>query len=569
MSISDSQYRDWLAADGQFRCLLVQAASHNGTVQQTRYFGNYPYIGEMPDPDFVGPGAPTITVVFEDILASAPSFRLSLDAPLAVGDVEVRNENGERDSWLNDGWDARSLIMYLGDPAWDFADFRPILTGIIEDIAAADRARLVFSVRDKKELLNVPVQTSLYSGGAIDNQPKPLACGLLTNITPVQVDPVTLTYQVHDGPIDDIVDVRDKGKSVQFMKDLTNGKFRLGGFVALIPVTSGGSGYTSTPTVTLSGGGGSGATATATIDPGGAIVTSITVTNRGSGYTSAPTVTISGGGGSGATASAEMGGAPEGLITCDVQGAKPGGTFLQSPGDIIEHLATREVLTAVDLDAISFADFDALTGMGQIGIYLRDRRNLVEVLDEITASVGGHWYFDRQGKLKLWRLDPPTGTAVAEFTADDIEAGGLRIIRRELPVYRQRLGLFRNWTIQRPDDLAATITWRESYANEFGQIKLLENTGLKTQFKGALEPDVIPTLYMVYDMAEDARRKTLRGGPRHVYEAKMFAGAFQLNLGDEIKLTHPRFGFENGANAIVVGIEERPSRNRVTLELWR
>jgi hypothetical protein len=74
----------------------------------------------------------------------------------------------------------------------------------------------------------------------------------------------------------------------------------ISGSVTRITVTSGGSGYTSNPTVAFSGGGGSGATATATRT--GNIVTSINVTNGGSGYTSAPTITITGGGGSGATA---------------------------------------------------------------------------------------------------------------------------------------------------------------------------------------------------------------------------------------------------------------------------
>jgi len=68
---------------------------------------------------------------------------------------------------------------------------------------------------------------------------------------------------------------------------------------------SGGSGYTSAPTVTFTGGGGTGAAATATIS-GGAI-TAITITDPGAGYTSAPTIGFSGGGGSGASATAVLG----------------------------------------------------------------------------------------------------------------------------------------------------------------------------------------------------------------------------------------------------------------------
>lgn len=69
-------------------------------------------------------------------------------------------------------------------------------------------------------------------------------------------------------------------------------------------ITSGGSGYTSAPTVTITpdprDASGFNATATATVTNG--VVTAITLGNAGVRYTYPPTVSISGGGGSGATA---------------------------------------------------------------------------------------------------------------------------------------------------------------------------------------------------------------------------------------------------------------------------
>jgi len=64
------------------------------------------------------------------------------------------------------------------------------------------------------------------------------------------------------------------------------------GVVISIPVTSGGSGYTATPTVALSGGGAA-TQATATAVVVGGVVTSILVNTAGSGYTSIPTVALS------------------------------------------------------------------------------------------------------------------------------------------------------------------------------------------------------------------------------------------------------------------------------------
>lgn len=68
------------------------------------------------------------------------------------------------------------------------------------------------------------------------------------------------------------------------------------GVVDAINVLTGGSGYTSAPTVTISAPPAGGTQATATAVLTGDAVTSITIDNPGSGYLTAPTVTLSGGG---------------------------------------------------------------------------------------------------------------------------------------------------------------------------------------------------------------------------------------------------------------------------------
>ena len=72
--------------------------------------------------------------------------------------------------------------------------------------------------------------------------------------------------------------------------------FKIGSGVAgiqSIPVSSGGSGYTSA-TISIVGGGGYGATATAVISDG--VISAIEITNKGFSYTSQPNITISGNG---------------------------------------------------------------------------------------------------------------------------------------------------------------------------------------------------------------------------------------------------------------------------------
>lgn len=84
------------------------------------------------------------------------------------------------------------------------------------------------------------------------------------------------------------------------------------GRVSSVSIDSGGSGYTSAPTIAFSAGG---ATASATIKDGE--VNSILVTGGGGNYTTAPTVSFSGGAGTGAAATANL------VFTVDYDGASP------------------------------------------------------------------------------------------------------------------------------------------------------------------------------------------------------------------------------------------------------
>ena len=79
------------------------------------------------------------------------------------------------------------------------------------------------------------------------------------------------------------------------------------GSLVAVNLGSGGSGYTTVPTVTVTApadAGGVTATATATVTAG--VITAVTVTNPGTGYSTTPNVTFTGGGGTGATATATV-----------------------------------------------------------------------------------------------------------------------------------------------------------------------------------------------------------------------------------------------------------------------
>ena len=128
-----------------------------------------------------------------------------------------------------------------------------------------------------------------------------------------------------------------------------------------VVIGSGGSGYTTQPSVVFSGGAGSGAVATATLT--GGAVTGISFSNRGS-YTIAPTITFTPvavppalvGVGSGATATATLAAAPIASIKVDTGGTgytkNPLVTF-SSGAAAATATAVGGIVTAVNLNSAS------------------------------------------------------------------------------------------------------------------------------------------------------------------------------------------------------------------------
>lgn len=158
------------------------------------------------------------------------SISLDGSASIGYGDIEIANYSGERDSWLNYVWSNRYIKIYIGDPRWSKNDFYKIFDGVVNDIASRDRTTLNLTLLDKLERINIPISEELLGGtGNNKDRVKPLLFGECFNVDPLNTDsiPNVLEYMVHNGPIEDIIEVRDKGVPVTITKNLAAGKFTL------------------------------------------------------------------------------------------------------------------------------------------------------------------------------------------------------------------------------------------------------------------------------------------------------------------------------------------------------
>jgi len=218
--IDDTQFAAWLSDSTAQRVALYEIGVNTGGSEITRYLSNAIYTGGTAAMPYVPAIAGGIKV--------PESISLSAEASLSAGDVEIHNVDGTFDSWLDDIWINRSIKVFAGDVRWPRSDFRLMFNGYVANCVSKNRDRINLVLRDKFQALNAPIQEAKVGGtGSNKDALIPLCLGECHNVTPVLVDPVNLEYQVHDGPVESIFEVRDNGVPVAATVDNATGKFRL------------------------------------------------------------------------------------------------------------------------------------------------------------------------------------------------------------------------------------------------------------------------------------------------------------------------------------------------------
>ena len=263
--------------------------------------------------------------------------------------------------------------------------------------------------------------------------------------------------------------------------------------------------------------------------------------------------------------------APVGEITASVQGAKPGGTYSANISTLVQHIVqnfgpSASRLVSGDLDAAQLATFASAYPQA-VGTYMDQRANVLQVCQELAASVGAQVVMTTLGKLRLVPLAlPAAGTPVA-VTAQDMDARTLQISQRPAVASTCVLGYCKNWTVQ-SGGLATGLPSRSasSFATEYLTTTSTDAT-TNTDYKLSTAPvDENTLLNVAADAAtEAARRVTLWKTQRHVYQATYRAHLLLTELGDAITLTHARFGLSAGKTGIVTSISRDWLQGRITL----
>lgn len=263
--------------------------------------------------------------------------------------------------------------------------------------------------------------------------------------------------------------------------------------------------------------------------------------------------------------------APVGEITLSAQGVKPAGTYLSSVGQLVQHIVTTygptsSRLAAGDLDTVSLAAFNAANPQ-PVGYYASERQNVLAVCQELAASVGSQVVMTSLGKLRLVKLALPSAGTGVFVGQSDMELNSLSVSDKPSVAASCQINYCKNWTVQ-SSGLAAGLPARSS--NSFSS-EFLTTVSVDTTVAGIYKLDTKPVEELTHllvesdAVAEATRRLNLWATQRFVYSAKYFSHLMLTELGDALKITHPRFGLSAGKSGIVVSIVRDWLAGRITI----
>jgi len=517
--ITDAQFIAWLSQEHADRVILYeQDYMYEDTAGEpalgTLYLSDKPY-------------APVGSQPYVDSISAVPEFERSLGGnrlstySSSIGAVEIINTDGELDFLLDLAIDGSEARFYFGDASWERADFRLIFTVRGMRVSRAPFTRLTIDLKDSTSLLNQSVGGTQQVGGSgpYANNARPLNVGFIHNLTPLVLDSINLTYVHSDSIYAEAVEVRDDGVPVTFVD---NGDGTL-----------------------------------------------------------------------------ELNAAPAGLITCDVYSVT--GVDQDKLSDAMSRLVgARGGFAAAGLYYGPHATFvEDDNDDYRIGMSIQDARNVIDVLDELTESGNCFTAIRRDGQFTFGRLRPydieglgtSAGLEPVDIVEDDIIPQTAFDVQHLTPEYYQyQAYAHKNWTVQntlsellQPDE-QARFTRKGQYA-------------LQTLVGGttyALAPELYhktlstsPPIETLLSWEDDSSivdltqwmetRRAMFLPWLEIVTVTVPLGAnpdapamfYALELGDVVRVTVPRFGYDAGVLFQVIAIGIGLSKARTMLRLVR
>ena len=256
--------------------------------------------------------------------------------------------------------------------------------------------------------------------------------------------------------------------------------------------------------------------------------------------------------------------APAGRITCSAQGAKfsyLGGATQWHTGiaQIVYHLATQYgnpslKFTQSDFDITKLNTF-ASANQQPIGCFIKDRSNLLQIINDISSSVGSKLTVDANGLAYLVKLDitgfsPQIVISEKDTIEKSIEIDYLPDVNASV-----KIGYCKNYTIQENLQSGILAEHAALFAEQW-LTKLAEDNTAASNYNLFTEPVISETLLLTEAdaNAEATRRLNLFNVQRKIIKLKVGFNYILASSGQSVLLTNRRFGLSSGKQGQILSI---------------
>lgn len=584
-TISPEEYITWLEDDTQQRCLLAHLTMANGSTGATeiKRLANRTFWTKTYD-------TPASGTPYDEGIVDGPSIDLTPSSKLygaygvSVGSLTLDNTDASRDAWALANVDGREAAILYGDPSWHELNFRSICRATMERIMPAGDDRLRVDLVDPRRLANNRIQR---------DPAQPLLYGRCEWVEPVCTDNATQEYIVTTGTLTEVGDLYDGGLaltasgSVSSMDagadEIVTGAAH--GLVAnwevVFDYTAGG--ITSGDTYYVVGTPSSSTRFQVSTTIGGSVL-NITATGSGNFTAKGRSVEMSGGV---PTGNIYMPSTPTYEYRFDYvigRSVSDWGDPSLTEADYarMPHWVALDILTQhgaagwVDDGALPALNSAAYLQGAPCGIWLTGSRNCLDIIDELAET--GFWLYGptRDGLIRpVYVLSTTSGSGFA-IGEDDV-IGGLTVEKIEM--CGVSYGYFgKNWSPTRnpnpsaPADEApprALYTYTgnaDSY--QFLYASSTFDTDVVTNHDGAINYETRSIGYKSTTQvwSQNQMSSLRRTKAAHVSFTTTLR-ATQLDLGDYVTLTYPRYGFDAGKLGQVIGYRDDYAAQTVRLTL--
>ncbi|SDM77458.1 hypothetical protein SAMN05216517_106109 [Janthinobacterium sp. OK676] len=256
-------------------------------------------------------------------------------------------------------------------------------------------------------------------------------------------------------------------------------------------------------------------------------------------------------------------------VTTSVQGDNVGG-YAPRIAPLVQRIATgygkaADRFTVADLDLPNLAAFDAAHPQ-MVGLYVADRMNQAQAIQQLAASVGAQALMSRTGQLRLVQIALPALGVPVEIGPDQMLEHSLRPAQR-LPVAAAvKIAFDRNYTVQSSLVTSIPPAHADLYATEW-LTETVVDEAVRARYRLTDDPVQVETcLKSRADAhAEAARRLAMNKVPRTIYELDGEPELMMLELGQPVLLRDARFGLQDSLPGVVVLLSRYWLTGRVTV----